>query len=280
MRKTLLIFSLLLTQYISVLGQSQQDSLVVVNLDWKKTALEQGVTHYHAQVASLYKGAQNINIIEIDIKERPDLTADIVASSKMERTSVMAKNNKAIAALNGTFYNMKLGNSVCYYKQDGVIVDTTSIDVCHRFGGVIIIKNGKLKLAPWSKDEELKNIKSGGKETILASGPMMIHNGEYLPIEHNDFNRTKHPRTAIAITKDDKLLLITVDGRNKEKAIGVSINELAQLLKLLNVEEGLNLDGGGSTTLWSDKGNEDGILNMPSDKAGERRVANIIVIKK
>lgn len=278
--KKLLLVLLLLTQLGALFGQTEQDSLTIVNIDWKRTHIEQGIIHYEAQVPELYKGPQNINIIEIDFKSRRDIEAAIIADPKMEKTSQIAKNNMAKVALNGSYYNMKAGNSVCYYKQNGVVVDTTAITASDRANGVVRIKKGKVSLEPWDKEKELKDIKSNNNESVLAAGPMMLHKGNYLVIEENDFNRTKHPRTAIVTTKDNKLLFVTVDGRNKEKAIGVSIKELAQLLKLLNAKEALNLDGGGSTTLWSKRGIEDGVLNMPSDRGGERKVANVIVIKR
>jgi len=49
------------------------------------------------------------------------------------------------------------------------------------------------------------------------------------------------------------------------------------LLKLGCVDA-INLDGGGSTTMWI---HQKGIVNFPSDKTGERPVSNaLLIIKK
>ena len=87
---------------------------------------------------------------------------------------------------------------------------------------------------------------------MLASGPLLMDDGHTCSWEMCDssFIATKHPRSAIFTTKDKKTILITVDGRSKGNAIGVSIPELAHLIRILGGVDALNLDGGGSTTLW------------------------------
>ena len=61
----------------------------------------------------------------------------------------------------------------------------------------------------------------------------------------------------------------------------MSIPELAYLIKVLGGEDALNLDGGGSTTLWMRGAAAGGVLNYPCDNklfdhAGERTVSNIV----
>lgn len=80
----------------------------------------------------------------------------------------------------------------------------------------------------------------------------------------------RHPRTAIGINSDStKLFLITVDGR-QTISMGMTLPELADFMILLGVEDAVNLDGGGSTTMVANHE----IVNSPSDYSGERNVAN------
>lgn len=60
---------------------------------------------------------------------------------------------------------------------------------------------------------------------------------------------TLQPRTAAGITADQKLLLVTVDGRNTGHSLGMTTSELANLLIGFGAVDAINLDGGGSTTL-------------------------------
>ena len=98
------------------------------------------------------------------------------------------------------------------------------------------------------------------------------------------FIETRHPRSAIYTKKDGTIVFITVDGRSEGNAAGVSIPELAFLIKILGGEEALNLDGGGSTTLWLKDAPDNGVLNYPTDNkifdhTGERSVSNIFYVK-
>jgi Exopolysaccharide biosynthesis protein related to N-acetylglucosamine-1-phosphodiester alpha-N-acetylglucosaminidase len=58
----------------------------------------------------------------------------------------------------------------------------------------------------------------------------------------------KHPRTAMGYTKDNKLIILVVEGRS-ESGGGASLIQEAQILKGLGCIEALNLDGGGSSCL-------------------------------
>nr|MCU0326223.1 phosphodiester glycosidase family protein [Spirosomataceae bacterium] len=90
--------------------------------------------------------------------------------------------------------------------------------------------------------------------------------------------------TCLCITNDSKLLLITVDGRSNQ-AYGMNLHELTFLTQKLNCKNAINLDGGGSTTMYIAEQPFNGVVNYPSDNKlfdheGERSVSNIIYIKK
>lgn len=67
----------------------------------------------------------------------------------------------------------------------------------------------------------------------------------------------------MALTREGKILLIVVDGRRKGKAEGINIPELAHMIRVLGGEDALNLDGGGSSTLWCGELPDKGIANTP-----------------
>ena len=87
-------------------------------------------------------------------------------------------------------------------------------------------------------------------------------------------NRELHPRTAIGIDRDQRLLhLVVVDGRSASSR-GMTLLQLGQLLQSLGDEEGLNLDGGGSSTMIAkDPSGVVAVRNQPSD-GHERSVPN------
>lgn len=88
------------------------------------------------------------------------------------------------------------------------------------------------------------------------------------------FVEARHPRTAVAKLKDGKFLMITVDGRQPGVSVGMNLHELAEYLLSLGATDAMNLDGGGSTTMFLDGK----VVNTPSDREGERKVSDAIVV--
>lgn len=118
------------------------------------------------------------------------------------------------------------------------------------------------------------------KRAVMAvgGGPWLLRDGSILidaPQQgfNEGFSSNRHPRTAVGVTAEGKLLLVTVDGRQPMSA-GMTLQELAQLMKQLGATDAINLDGGGSTTLAIRGGL---ILNSPSE-GRERPVANAVVV--
>jgi exopolysaccharide biosynthesis protein len=115
-------------------------------------------------------------------------------------------------------------------------------------------------------------------EDIVSGVPQLIKNGAIDITWQQEksskaFVETRHPRTAVAKLKDGKFLMVTVDGRTAESA-GISLPDLAAFLLEMGAIDAMNLDGGGSTTMFLDGK----IVNKPSDKEGERRVGDAILV--
>ena len=90
----------------------------------------------------------------------------------------------------------------------------------------------------------------------------------------------RHPRTAMCVTEDNDLLMITVDGRFSGKAEGMSAKEFALFIqKHFNPRWAINMDGGGSTTMYI-KGADtpcgvDGVVNHPCNSGSTWTKANL-----
>ena len=108
-----------------------------------------------------------------------------------------------------------------------------------------------------------------GARLALGGGPALLRDGQ-----RTDFRseRVRHPRTAIGWNRDD-FFLVQVDGRQPGLSVGMTLTELADYLQKLGCTEALNLDGGGSSTLWADGQ----VMNNPSE-GSERPPGNALVI--
>ena len=115
-------------------------------------------------------------------------------------------------------------------------------------------------------------------EDIVGGVPQLIKNGKIdITWEQEkaskSFFETRHPRTAVAKLKSGKFLMITVDGRS-ESSGGIGLHDLAAYLIELGAVDAMNLDGGGSTTMFLDGR----VVNHPSDKEGERKVSDALLV--
>jgi exopolysaccharide biosynthesis protein len=116
-------------------------------------------------------------------------------------------------------------------------------------------------------------------DDALAAGPLLLRDGvPVVDVESEAFSRVfalaRHPRTAFGVRADGTLVLLTVDGRQAEHSVGMSLPELAALLGDLGAVDAINLDGGGSTTMVVGGRT----VNRPSDPAGERENADALLL--
>jgi hypothetical protein len=111
----------------------------------------------------------------------------------------------------------------------------------------------------------------GGFPLLILDGRSVLHR---VPGIREAFSEGRHPRTAVGIRSDGRILIVVVDGRQPQHSVGMSLPELTTLMLQLGASDAVNLDGGGSTTLVT----TNGIVNRPSDSE-ERPVANGLVVR-
>jgi hypothetical protein len=108
---------------------------------------------------------------------------------------------------------------------------------------------------------------------VLGGYPMLMSNGVVVATSCTQSLCLRNPRTAVGIRADGKLLLVVVDGRQTGYSVGMTLVELANLMKYLGAVTAMNMDGGGSSTMVV-KGV---IKNRPSDGT-ERAVFNAALV--
>jgi hypothetical protein len=83
----------------------------------------------------------------------------------------------------------------------------------------------------------------------VGGSPILVKDGKRWFTDPGDnFTTGRHPRTMVGWTPGGDTFLVTVDGRQPQVSVGMSLYEATDLLIGLGVTEGINLDGGGSTT--------------------------------
>jgi hypothetical protein len=135
-----------------------------------------------------------------------------------------------------------------------------------------------LRLTTWNAVGDSKAYLTAA-EDVVGGVPRLVRDGKVEITWKEEkagesFANNRHPRTAVAVLKDGRFLLVTVDGRQEGFSVGMSLKELADFLVELGAEDAMNLDGGGSTAMYL----EGKLVNRPSDKEGERRVGDAILV--
>lgn len=115
-----------------------------------------------------------------------------------------------------------------------------------------------------------------GIVNALQGGPALVRDGRvHIPYDWEGFThgfyRVRTARSAIGITRANKIMFVTVDRRSRRSS-GMNLPELASLMHRLGARDAMNLDGGGSATLVVG-----GRIVSALPRGGERTVSAVLV---
>ena len=240
---------------------------------------EDSISFFQIKTDSIFNSNQVISVLVL-----PKNTIDIFnvkfaySDSALITTSSFATSNNAVAAINGGFFNVDEGGAVTYFEDDNIVISRNRNSQL-KFGmsdsiinGAVVIKRDFDILIQSAKSQQFYE-DSKEESAVLITGPLLLLNSERVKLPNMKFANVRHPRTCLALGKKS-IYLVTIDGRSK-KADGMNLHELQDFLLKLGCVDAINLDGGGSTTMWI---KNRGIVNYPSDKKGERLVSNALLI--
>lgn len=233
---------------------------VAVQAEWRTVA--PGVDYQR-----IARGRIDVHVTRIDLRHPNTIT---IATDEDERgltVSDFARKTKAVAAINGDYFDPQLnpiGRSVgaCGLWWKGTKVQRRQGFVAVGRGRAWIQRNTQ-KIHRWMR---------GG----VSGWPMLVEDCRGLAnLPGSDsFTRAPHPRTAVATSKDGRTLYFVVADGRRPDAPGMTLPELADFLVTeLGVCSAMNLDGGGSSAMWVGGA----IVNRPSDGT-ERKVGNHLAV--
>ena len=201
------------------------------------------------------------------------LAYDSFGTNVTEATSSIATNNNAILAVNGDYYGADRSG---YVIKNGVIYRNT-VRSDSEYPDLAVYKDGSFKII-YETEVTAEELLADGVVNLFAFGPSLVENGEISVDQNTEVRQamTKNPRTAIGIVDKNHYILVVSDGRTNESE-GLSLYELAEVLKEYGATTAYNLDGGGSSTMYFN-GN---IVNNPTTNGhniSEREVSDIVYI--
>ena len=164
------------------------------------------------------------------------------------------------------------------YTVDAVACGATSMSLN---GGVVLSSSqsgiGAALVKGLTRGETVRMTWSLGWAGVLDSiggSPILLQNGKVVVTNCSSYLCEVHPRTAVGTTADGKVIIMVVDGRWPGYSVGMNLVQLANEMKKFGAVNALNLDGGGSSTMWV-RGM--GVINKPSDGT-ERSVSNALLV--
>ena len=231
----------------------------------------------------------SINLSETTVNNTQVYVADVTVSSSdylktafaqnsfgtnvTAKTSVTAADNDAILAVNGDYYG---ANSSGYVIRNGVVYRDTVRENSNN-GDLAIYKNGSFKII-YEDQISAEQLVKDGVINLLAFGPALVENGEITVGKNQEVGQAmaSNPRTAIGIIDENHYIIVVSDGRTSESE-GLSLYQLAEVMKSYGAKIAYNLDGGGSSTLYFNGQ----VINKPTtggNKISERAVSDIVYI--
>ena len=156
------------------------------------------------------------------------------------KTSTFLTKYKCRAAINTAPYDI-------VHEQEGKPVDVVSLNISRGelisaetgwYGGLMLTRDNKVRIS-WPP------LDTNGVFHAVAGFQIVLKDGENIGVD-----KAIHPRTAVGVSKDGNTFYwLVIDGRQPEYSEGATTRDVGIWLAFLGAGEGLNLDGGGSTTM-------------------------------
>lgn len=189
------------------------------------------------------------------------------------KTSETAAANNAILAINGDYYG---ANSTGYVIKNGILYRDAVRDNAS-YGDLVIYADGSFEIV-YEDEVTAQELIDKGVVNLLAFGPSLVEDGEIVVDTSTEVGRAmaSNPRTAIGIIDENHYIIVVADGRTTESE-GLSLYQMAEIMKEYGATTAYNLDGGGSSTLYFNGQ----VINNPTTNGNtisERAVSDIVYI--
>ena len=269
--------------------------------NWTTKTISDGLLlHMFTGEDKISGGYQSICVLDVDLNKDRYRIGFCVQEGSNKATSTVQKETGAVAALNATYERASVfikANGKTYHNIENNLI-SNAVDNWKNDGAIFLDADGKVYIEYSGKGKNLSQqrtyYRSHTCPNIFSSAPMLKNNydpvGEkFVPVSMTEkefeakyhyehpyrHQGVTHPRTAVALTEDNHLLLVAIDkDRNYLTVAGMTAKEVTKFLAFhFNPQYALNMDGGGSTTL-SINGT---VMNKPSGGSERTLPTHILV---
>ncbi|MCM1501637.1 MAG: phosphodiester glycosidase family protein [Bacteroidales bacterium] len=256
---------------------TERDSAAFVNAAWNWNTAVNGAEYATVQI-EMFNSVQTVSVVRYPLRR---FRTGVIHCPGEDRGTVseIGMEGHAGFAINGGYFNMGTLYPVTYLRVKGHEKGYVDKDeITYRSNGAVAFSRRGIQIYVCDTSG-YGHIPSRCLD-VLAAGPVLVYDGNIVDYtDDSSFYSSRHPRSFIGYTSDGMVYMVVIDGRFNGLADGATIAEAAFIARMLGLDAALNLDGGGSSSLWiSGKG----VLSHPTDNRkfdheGEREVPNCII---
>jgi hypothetical protein len=234
---------------------------------WEELYAGAGYVNYRIETE---EGPVSFHAARIDLDKE---SVDVVVSPPRyigKKTSTFAMDIGAQFAINGGFWTLVTHKPLGLLVSGGRKWKESKDD--NEYGFLAVNSDGRAWISP---PEDVQKGVPDDVHTVISGAPMIVMEGRVGKVNGCGYICMKHPRAAIGLDKSGKrLFMVVADGRQEDSA-SIDLETLAEFMIRIGVWNALNLDGGGSATLFVEK--KGGVANDPCE-GQERSVLNSLAV--
>lgn len=247
------------------------------------TELAPGVTDEKESFLNPQKTKNNHDVmhtVSVDLSKNATIRAGVpddgtktgLQTVRDEANAAIKNGHQVVAAGNADFFNMSSGKTSGAVIKDGREIQAPMPGSNEGFFG--LTKAGKPVIgeaADYAGRKGDLQQALGGLGRLVKDGVVQDKsklNALKIGTEHS-------ARSAVGIKDDGTVFFVSIDGQQPPYSDGMTLGDLADLMKAKGAKDALNFDGGGSTTYVARTPGEQGLSlqNRPSDRE-ERKISS------
>lgn len=260
------------------------DQNKIATYNWITHTIKPGLTYKTGEFDLFGATLRRVYILDVTLSEAN--TLGIGFSPTEINTVTMCNNDNAVAGVNAGYF--PYGNSTNkdpYIRIDGTTVQNGHLDVSQLYtNSALLIHNNVATVKKFTESGKDLNLVAAAipvseAENIMVCGPMLITSGVIEALDMSTgHNNSQTARTGVGVTADGKrVFMVVVDTGGG--VTGVTTLQLAKILQALGAINAMNLDGGGSSTMFVKNQGDNGRVNYPTGGTWQRPVRSVIYVK-
>jgi exopolysaccharide biosynthesis protein len=258
------------------------DQNKVATYKWTTHSVKPGVTYKTGQFNLFGTSLRRIHVLDVMLTAGNSLRIGVATPHK--GTVALCKDYKASAGVNAGYFPLGgASDKDPYIRIDGKTVQNGHLGVSQLFtNAALLIHDDVASVRKFRESGTNLNLVASAippsqAQNIMVCGPMLISEGiiEDLNMSQSH-NSSLTGRTGIGVTEDGKRIFMVVMDYNGD-VTGVNTLQLAKILQALGAVNAMNLDGGGSSTMFVENMGEDG--RVSHNTFSQRMVKSVIYVR-